>query len=162
MLLGSYHLYTTGKISLARDFLSRDLELCDQMGYRGDMSALYNKLSMCDWIDAKECKNKEGKKRLRNSALQKGEKAFRLAVELDREGDRAFAGFAVLEYARINSNWSLIDDVGKNLNDEELWQIVLSPYAKTRVFEKCENLKGKGEWTRLEPLQSKVSTSMDK
>ena len=162
MLLGSYHLYTTGKISLARDFLSQDLELCDQMGYRGDMSALYNKLSMCDWIDAKECKNKEEKKELQNSALQKGEKAFRLAVELDREGDRAFAGFAVLEYARINSNWSLIDDVGKNLNDEELWQIVLSPYAKTRVFEECENLKGKGEWTWLEPLQSKVSTSMDK
>ena len=159
---GSYHLYTTGKISLARDFLSQDLELCDQMGYRGDMSALYNKLSMCDWIDAKECKNKEEKKELQNSALQKAEKAFRLAVELDREGDRAFAGFAVLEYARINSNWSLIDDVGKNLNDEELWQIVLSPYAKTRVFEECENLKGKGEWTWLEPLQSKVSTSMDK
>ena len=59
---GSYHLYTTGKISLARDFLSQDLELCDQMGYRGDMSALYNKLSMCDWIDAKECKIKEEKK----------------------------------------------------------------------------------------------------
>ena len=143
---------------MAREFLERDLELCDQMGSRGDMSAIYNKLSMCDWIDSTECKDKEEKKQLQESALQKGEKAFRLAVELDRESDRAFAGFAVLEYARINLNWSLIDEVGKNLDDDELWQKVLSPYAKSRVIEECENLKGKGKWTWLESLHAKVST----
>ncbi len=158
---GSYHLFTTKKISIAREFLSRDLELCEQMGTRGDMSAIYNKLSMCDWIDANECTDADEKKLLQNNALQNAEKAFRLAVELDREGDRAFAGFAVLEYARINSNWPLIDEVGKNLDDEELWQIVLSSYAKSRVLEECKNLKGKGEWKWLESLQAKVSTSMD-
>ena len=127
------------------------------MGDQGALSSLYNKLAMCDWSIAESTEEESKKNDLRERALSQARKAFQVANELERESDRAFSGLTVMQYARTLERFELVDEVGQNLDDQQLWGTVLHNGVKSGIKQECEKLQDHGDWSWLDGLVAKVT-----
>jgi hypothetical protein len=155
---GSFYLYTLNDPVNARDYLKQDMDIVVRMGDEGARTGLLNKLAMCDWMEAENTKDTAQAEKLKESAFDLANESYQNAMYLGREIDAVFAALNIFSYGSDSEGHNkIINAVGKEINNEQLWNEITSPYIKSemlKALEKLDDTKGRG-WVKT--LKKKLS-----
>ena len=111
---------------------------------------------MCDWLESQDVKDDEKSMQLQNSAFNLAFESYQSALFLDREMDLVFSALSIFKYG-TEEDLEIIDSVGNEINNDNLWKEISSPYLKSELANCLNNLLIAKDKVWVKSLLEKVS-----